>query len=95
MSKTKSSNQEGHETISQKARDAAESVQKIITSIGMSMESKIAIEDQIKNLSHETESMLFRIDDLARAHQRNILSAYKKFLEHNLDAVNERLKELD
>lgn len=61
----------------------------------MTMESKIAIEDQIKNLSHETESMLFRIDDIARVHQRNILTAYKKFLEHNLDAVNERLKALD
>jgi hypothetical protein len=94
MSKTKSKNQ-GREAISQRAREAAESVQKIISSIGMTMENKIAIEDQIKNLSHETESMLFRVDDIARAHQRKILTAYKKFLEHNLDAVNERLKGLD
>ncbi|MEO9319881.1 MAG: hypothetical protein ABI361_04335 [Nitrososphaera sp.] len=83
------------EAIARKARAAADSVKDLIMSIGMNIENKIAIEDQINHLSHETESMLSRIDDVSRANQKKLLLAYKKFLEHNLAAVNHRLKEPD
>ena len=83
--------QERRELISKKARDAAESVRQLITAVGTTIENKIALEDQINGLSDKTESMLLRIDDIAKANQKKLLLAYKKFLEHNLEAVDHRL----
>lgn len=87
------SKDEDGEAIARKARAAADSVKDLIMSIGMNIENRIAIEDQINHLSRETESMLSRIDDVSKANQKKLLLAYKKFLEHNLDAVNHRLRE--
>jgi hypothetical protein len=61
----------------------------------MNAEEKIAVEDGINNLANEVESMLDRIDMASTtANQRKLLTAYKKFLEHNIEAVNRRLKEI-
>ncbi len=85
--------QDQAENIARKAKEAADSVRQLIMTIGMTIENKVALEDQINGLSDKTESMLLRIDNIAKVNQKNLLLAYKKFLEHNLEAVNHRLKE--
>ncbi len=90
-----SEHEQAHEKISTKVKDAADAVRELIRAVGVGVEEKIAIEDQINNISKETESMLDRIDSIARRNQQKILLAYKSFLERNLEAVDQRLKELE
>ena len=62
----------------------------------MKAEEKIAVEDGINNLAKEVESMLDRIEMASTTeNQRKLLIAYKKFLEYNIEAVNQRLKDID
>lgn len=87
--------EQAHEKVSIKVKDAADAVRELIRAVGIGVEEKIAIEDQINNISKETESMLDRIDSIAKRNQQKLLLAYKSFLERNLDAVDQRLKELE
>jgi hypothetical protein len=90
-----SKNKEDREKIWFNARNAADDIRGLIRSMKMNAEEKIAVEDGINNLANEVESMLDRIDMASTtAHQRKLLTAYKKFLEHNIEAVNRRLKEI-
>ena len=90
-----SKNTEDRERIWFNARNAADDIRRLIRSMKMNAEEKIAVEDGINNLANEVESMLDRIDMASTtADQRKLLTAYKKFLEHNIEAVNRRLKEI-
>lgn len=82
-----------HEKLSDKARTAAAEVRELIRSISMGAEERVTIEDHIMNISREAEYMLDRIDSIKKANQQKVLLAYKKYLENNLEAVNQRLKE--
>lgn len=86
--------EQAREKISTKVKDAADSIRELIKSVSIGMEERIAIQDQVDNISKETESMLDRIDSIAKRNQQKILRAYKTFLERNLEAVDQRLKEL-
>lgn len=91
-----SKNTEDRERIWFNARNAADDIRRLIRSMKMNAEEKIAVEDGINNLSNEVESMLDRIDMASTtADQRKLLTAYKKFLEYNVEAVNKRLKQKD
>jgi len=90
-----SKREQAHEKVSTKVKDAADAIRKLIRSVSIGVEERIAIQDQIDNISKETESMLDRIDSIAKRNQRKLLLAYKNFLEHNLEAVDQRLKELE
>jgi hypothetical protein len=75
--------------------EAVDTIKELLRSVKMDIEEKIAIEDQVNDLAKEAESMLDRIEALTTANQQKILFAYKKFLEQNLEAVNQRLTELE
>ncbi len=92
--KTDSDGKGDFEKISLKTRQAAETVKDLIHSVPGAIEERIALDDHISNISREMEYMLDRIDDVAKAEQKKLLLAYKKFLEQNLDSVNKRLGEL-
>lgn len=87
--------EQAHEKVSIRVKEAADAIRELIRSVSIGVEEKIALQDQIDNISKETESMLDRIDSIARKNQRKLLLAYKNFLEHNLEAVDQRLKELE
>lgn len=91
-----SKNTEDRERIWFNARNAADDIRRLIRSTKMNAEEKISVEDGINNLANEVESMLDRIDMAPSAtDQKNLLSAYKKFLEYNKEVVNQRLKKKD
>lgn len=91
----KSKREQAHERISAKAADAALAVLDLIRSIGVTIEQRIGLEDQVKNISKEADSMLDRIDGLTKANQKKVLLAYRNFLQRNIEAVDQRLKEMD
>jgi hypothetical protein len=89
-------NTEDRERIWLKTSEAADVIRGLIRSMKMNAEEKIAVEDGINNLTKELESMLDRIDMASTTeNQRKLLIAHKKFLEHNIEAVNQRLKDVD
>lgn len=91
-----SKNTEDRERIWFNARNAADDIRRLIRSMKMNAEEKISVEDGINNLANEVESMLDRIDMASTTvDQRKLLTAYKKFLEYNIEAVNKRLKQKD
>lgn len=85
---------QAHEKISLRVKDAADAISKLIRSFSIGVEERIAIQDQIDHITKETESMLDRIDSIAKGNQRKLLLAYKHFLERNLEAADQRIKEL-
>jgi ElaB/YqjD/DUF883 family membrane-anchored ribosome-binding protein len=82
------------EKIASKAAEAAQEVKDRLHSATIAIEQRVAIEDYIHSISREMEYLLDSIDDISRKNQKNILSAYKKFLEESLKSVDNRLKEL-
>ena len=79
-----------------KAEDAANGIRKLIRSIKMNTEQKITLDDGINNLVKEVESMMDRIDMASNAaDQKKLLAAYKKFLEDNIEVVNQRIRKKD
>ena len=93
---SKSKNREHLEATWLKSEDAAHAISELIRSMRMSAEQKITLDDGINNLAKEVESMMDGIDMAATpADQKNLLSAYKKFLEYNIEVVNQRLKRKD
>lgn len=90
----KNTNEKDGDKISKDIEEASEAVTALIRSIAMTIEEKVALEDQVRNISREAEYMLDRIDDITKENQKKLLLAYKKLLEQNLDAVNYRLKKL-
>lgn len=93
---SRSKNIEDREKTWLKADDAAHAIRKLIRSMKMNAEQKITLDDGINNLSREVESMLDRIDMASTTtDQKKLLAAYKKFLEYNIEVVNQRLKKKD
>src|SRR5215208_3127575 len=79
-----------------KTEDAAYAIRELIRSMKMSAEQKITLDDGINNLAKEVESMMDRIDMASTTtDQKKLLAAYKKFLEHSIEVVNQRLKQKD
>jgi uncharacterized protein YdiU (UPF0061 family) len=75
--------------------ETANSLRELIRSMSMNAEEKIAVEDSINNLAREVESMLDRIGMApAKEDRKKLLNAYRKFLEHNIEVVNQRLNEI-
>jgi hypothetical protein len=90
-----SNSMEDSERIWLKTKKVTETMKGLIRSIKMKAEEKIAIDDGISNLTVGVESMLDRIEMASStADQKKLLVAYKEFLEHNIEAVNQRLKEI-
>ena len=76
-----------------KTDDAAHAIRELIRSLKMNSEQKITLDDGINDLAKEVESMMDRIDMASTAaDQKKLLVAYKKFLERNIEVVNQRLK---
>lgn len=87
---------EGRETIWLREEAAVYAIRKLIKSMNMKPEQKITLEDGINNLANEVESMIGRIDMATTTTARkNLLVAYKKFLEQNIEVVNQLLKAKD
>ena len=79
-----------------KTDDAAYAIRELIRSMKMNAEQKITLDDGINNLAKEVESMMDRIDMASTSKdQKKLLAAYKKFLEYNIEVVNQRLKQKD
>jgi hypothetical protein len=93
---SKSKNIEDREKIWLKTDDAAHAIRELIRSMKMKAEQKITLDDGINSLAKEVESMLDRIDMASSTmDQKKLLAAYKKFLQHNIEVVNKRLKKKD
>jgi hypothetical protein len=76
-----------------KTDDAAHAIRELIRSLKMNSEQKITLDDGINDLAKEVESMMDRIDMASTVtDQKKLLVAYKKFLERNIEVVNQRLK---
>jgi hypothetical protein len=76
-----------------KTDDAAHAIRELIRSLKMNSEQKITLDDGINDLAKEVESMMDRIDMASSVtDQKKLLVAYKKFLERNIEVVNQRLK---
>lgn len=94
--KTASQNRDDYERIWIKTRESAGIIKELIRSIKMRSEEKIAVEDGIDNLARDVESMVDRIAMASPTeNQKRLLVAYKKFLEGNAEAVNQRLKDIE
>ena len=77
-----------------KTDDAAHAIRELIRSLKMDSEQKITLDDGINNLAKEVESMMDRINMASTTtDQKKLLAAYKKFLERNIEVVNQRLKQ--
>lgn len=96
MKKDKSVSNRNRKTseVSLKTAEATESVRSLIHSLNLPLEEKIAMEDQINNLSHETNCLLDIISNSKMGYQKKLFLAYRKFLERNIDAVDQRIDEL-
>jgi hypothetical protein len=92
-SKTMDQNTKSH-VISLRAIEAAESLRSLIHSLSLSLEERVAMEDQIKELSHKSNSLLDIISNSKKNYQKKLFFAYREFLKRNIDAVNERVGEL-
>jgi hypothetical protein len=84
----------GLKDVSEKARTAAAAVSDLISSMTLAVEEKVALEHQIHNLARESEYMINGIDNISKNSQKKVLLAYRKFLQENVEAVDERLKQL-
>lgn len=82
------------EKFSTKITRASDAVGDLLKSIVVSIEDRIAVEDQVKSLTRDAGYFLDRIDVMKKEKQKQILQAYRKFLEENLAAVDYRIKEL-
>jgi hypothetical protein len=82
-------------TIWLKTEDAADAMRGLIKSLRMSAEQKITLDDGINNLAREVEAMMDGIETASsKPDQKKLLAAYKKFLEHTIEIVNQRLQEI-
>jgi hypothetical protein len=87
---------EGRERAWLRGENEVHAIRKLIKSMNMEPEQKITLDDGINNLANEVESMIGRIDMATTTRDRkNLLAAYKKFLEQNIEVVNQLLKAKD
>ncbi|HEX7033875.1 MAG TPA: DUF5320 domain-containing protein [Nitrososphaera sp.] len=93
--KDPASYEQAREKVSTQVREAADAIKELIQSVSIGVEEKIAMQGKIDRISNEIESMLDIIDGIARKNQKEILIEYRNFLQRNLEAVDQRLKELE
>jgi hypothetical protein len=92
----RSKSTEDRETTLLNAEDDVRDIKKLIRFMKMSAEQKITLDDSINNLAKESELMMDGIDMAsATKDKEKLLAAYKKFLEHNIKVVNQRLRKLE
>ena len=82
------------EKISTKINQASDTVGDLLKSIVVSIEDRIAVEDQVKSITRDADHFLDRVDMVKKEKQKQVLLAYRTFLEENLAAVNYRIKKL-
>jgi len=80
-------------SVSFRTAEAAESVRSLIHSLSIPLEEKITMEDQINELSHESNCLMDIMSNSEKAYQKKLFFAYREFLERNIDAVNQRISE--
>jgi hypothetical protein len=85
----------GLEEITEKAKEAAKSLNDMVSAMTLAVEEKVSLQHQINNLARESEYMMDRVDRIAKENQKKVLLAYREFLKDNLQAVERRLKALD
>jgi hypothetical protein len=73
---------------------AANSLRTLVYSIAMSVEDKVVLEDMIKKLSQEADTMLDIINDIPKRYQKELLLGYKTLLQNGVSAVNRSLTNL-
>lgn len=59
----------------------ANSLRTLVYSIAMSVEDKVVLEDMIKKLSQEAETMLDILNDIPKKYQKELLLGYETLLE--------------
>jgi hypothetical protein len=75
--------------------EATDSILSLIHNLSTPLEEKIAMEDQINKLSHESNCLLDIISNTSKKdYQKKLFRAYREFLERNIDAVNLRIGEV-
>jgi hypothetical protein len=84
------------EKISNDIAEASVALNTIIRSIAVTIQEKVVLENQVKNISHEADYVVDRIDDITKENQKMLMRlllrysacAYKKLLEQNVASVN-------
>lgn len=72
--------------------EVTDSILSLIRTLSTPLEEKIAMEDQINKLSHESNCLLDIISNISKKdYQKKLFLAYREFLERNIDAVNQRI----
>jgi len=75
--------------------EATDSIRSIIHTLSTTLEEKIAMEDQINMLSHESNCLLDIIGNTSKKdYRKKLFLAYKEFLKRNIDAVDQRIDEV-
>ena len=81
--------------VSMRLIESTDSIRSIIHTLSTPLEEKIAMEDQINKMSHESNCLLDIISNTSKKdYQKKLFLAYRKFLERNIDTVNQRIGEL-
>ena len=75
--------------ISSRTIEATESVRSLIHSIILPLEEKIAMEDQINNLSHENSCLLDLITNSDMDHQEKLFLAYREYLKCSINDIDQ------
>lgn len=71
---------------------ATDSIRALIRTLSTPLEEKIAMEDQINKLSHESNCLLDIISNTTKKdYQKKLFLAYREFLKRNIEAVNQRI----
>jgi hypothetical protein len=72
--------------------EATDSIRTLIHTLSTPLEEKIAMEDQINKLSHESNCLLDIISNTSKKdYQKKLFLAYREFLKRNIEAVNKRI----
>ena len=81
--------------VSMRLIESTDSIRSIIHTLSTPLEEKIAMEDQINKMSHESNCLLDIISNTSKKdYQKKIFLAYREFLKRNIDAVNQRIDEV-
>jgi hypothetical protein len=83
---------EKEDQISLRLIEATDSIRTLIHTLNTPLEEKIAMEDQINKLSHESNCLLDIISNTSKKdYQKKLFLAYREFLKRNIEAVNKRI----
>ena len=72
--------------------EAIDSIRTLIHTRSTYLEEKIAMEDQINKLSHESNCLIDIISNTSKKdYQKKLFFAYREVLKRNIEAVNQRI----